>query len=256
MHPFSALAASTLLLAVTTMPVHADDDDLQELQGRLGNQWMLVKNDQLRHIKTYAKQEDGKRFRSFKVEAMMDGSVEVGVRVLLDFDNYSKWYWEVQESRLLKRVSATEYYMYMIHRAPYGIPNRDVILHAQVEPQGPNHPGITLRVEAVPDYMPARPPLVRMLAEDMVVNYTPQPDNKVLIEASGYVDPGGKVPSWANNFIQRSAPYSILLGLFRMVGSSEYHNSRTPLPFPVYGYGATALRQANPSYSTALSTRQ
>ena len=228
-----ALAATVLLAASPVLHAADEQDDLDELQTKLGNEWVMVKNDKLRNIKTFAKQEDGKRYRSFKVEASLDGDVATGARVMLDFENYGKWYWEVMDSKLLKRVSPTEYYMYMIHRAPGGLPNRDVILHAVVEPQAKGKNYLLLRVKAVPDYIEQKPPLVRMPAEDMTVKFTPQKEGKVLIEAEGYVDPGGKVPTWAINFIQRSAPYSILVGMQRMLRTDEYRNARTPLPFPI-----------------------
>ncbi len=230
------LAVSILSLSVAPAALAAPDeqDDLDELQGKLGNEWVQVKNDRLRNIKTFAKQEDGKRYRSFKVEAELEGTAEAGARVLLDFDNYGKWYWEVLSSKLLRRVSPTEYYMYMVHRAPGGLPNRDVILHATVEPQAKGKNYLLLRVKAVADYMEQRPPLVRMPAEDMTVKFTPLSGNKVQVEAEGYIDPGGKVPTWAINFIQRSAPYSVMVGLQRMIRLDEYAKAKTPLPFPVY----------------------
>lgn len=235
----SGLAVALILSVLPLQKALAvDDEGIDELQTKLGNEWVLVKNDKLRNIKTFAKQEDGKRFRSFKVEASLEGTAETGARVLLDFDNYNKWYWEVQESRLIKKVSATEYYLYLVHRAPFSLPNRDVILHASVEPQTKSKKEITLRVKAVPDFLEQKPPLVRMQAEDMTVTFTPQANNHVLIEAEGYVDPGGNVPTWANNFIQRSAPYSILVGLQRMVIKDEYIHAKQPLPFPVYDYTA------------------
>jgi hypothetical protein len=230
-----AFVLAALMTFSIAPPLYAatDDDGLDELQEKLGNEWVLVKNDQRRNIKTYAKQEDGKRFRSFKVDATLDSTIEAGVRVMLDAENYTKWYWEVLEGSMLKRVSPTEYYIYLKHRAPYGLPNRDVILHAVVEPQTKDKNFIKLTVRASPNFIPEKPPLIRMLAEDMTIIYTPLPNNKVHIEAEGYVDPGGRVPTWANNYIQRNAPYSILLGLLRMMTYDEYRHSKAPLPFPI-----------------------
>lgn len=230
------LAAAWLtLLCLFCLPpaALAADDDLDELRDKLGNQWVLLKNDRLRSIKTWIKQEDGKQYRSFKVEALLNGDLETYTRVMLDADNFSKWYWEVLESKILKRVSATEYYLYLKHRAPIGQPNRDVILHAVFEPQSAQNPSLVMQVRAVPDFLPLKPKLVRMPAEDMMVKVTPQPGNKVLVEAEGYVDPGGNVPNWAINYIQRSAPYSIMLGLQRMMNDPAYAESRQRVPFPV-----------------------
>jgi hypothetical protein len=188
----------------------------------------------MRGIRTWIKQEDDKQYRSFKVEAMLDGDVETFSKVLVDADNFSKWYWEVLESKLLKRVSATEYYLYLKHRAPIGQPDRDVILHAVFEPQTALDRSLTLTVKAAPNYLPHKPKLVRMPAEDMTVRVTPQDNGKLLLEAEGYVDPGGNVPNWAINFIQRSAPYSIMLGLQRMMKHPDYATRlKSNPPFPV-----------------------
>ena len=42
----------------------------------------MVKNDRMRNLKTYARLEDGKRYRSFKVEAILDAPVEAVARVV------------------------------------------------------------------------------------------------------------------------------------------------------------------------------
>ncbi len=224
-----------LLLIGNSLPVaYAANEDLDALQDKLGNEWVLVKNDQRRNIKTWAKQEDGKRYRSFKVEAILNSNVETGVRVVLDAENYTKWYWEVFESKMLKQISPTEYYIYLKHRAPISLPDRDVILHAKVTLQKKPSDPIILTVKAAPDYIPEAPPLIRMPAEDMIAEFTPLPNNQVKLVAEGYVDPGGRVPTWANNYIQRNAPYSILVGLLRMMTNDTYRKSKTPLPFKVY----------------------
>ena len=41
--------------------------------------------DHVRNIKTWAKQEDGKRIRSFKLEVLIDGSLDAVARVPLNF---------------------------------------------------------------------------------------------------------------------------------------------------------------------------
>lgn len=228
------LALPLCLLFATTSAQAARDDDLDDLQTKLTNQWTMVKNDQRHGLKTFAKQEDGKRFRSFKVEANLDGDMASFVRMITDFDNYKKWSWQVLESKLLKKVSPTEYYFYVTHDAPYGVPDRDIILRMVIEPQSANRPFLTVRFNAVPDYAPERPPYVRMLAEDMSAKITPLPNGKLHVINEGYVDPGGAMPSWSINFVQRNAPYSTLLGMSRRLKQDDLINSQAPLPFAVY----------------------
>lgn len=223
------------LTLILTKTAHAAND-VDELRSRLNGEWMLVKNDRLRQIKTYLRLEDGKRYRSFKVEAILECNVEALAQVLMDFEGYTKWYWKTRESRLLQQKSATEFVVYMVHEAPYGIPDRDVVVQGIVEPQTKNKPFLSLKVNALPDYMPVKPPLVRMPSEDMSVKFSPLPNNRIQLEAEGYFDAGGTVPVWAANFVQRSAPYSVVLGLQRMVSLDEYRASKKKLGFPIYDY--------------------
>ena len=211
----------SLVSLANTPQVLAADNDLDELTVQLGNEWRIVKDDTRRGIKAYAKLENDKRFRSFKVEATLNTSIDVIGRVLFEFDNYFKWYWQIKDIQLLKKVSETEHYLYIAHNAPPTIPDRDVILHTIIEPYSSKHPYVIFRVKAMPNYIPPKPPLIRMLAEDMLLKMTPI-GNKVKLEAEGYVDPNGKEPVWATNFIQRSAPYSIIKGLQYMTTLEQY----------------------------------
>lgn len=231
----AAVMAVTLGLALAPAAQAAaeKDDNLSDLRTQLGDQWVLQKNDRRANIKTWIKQEDNKKYRSFKVEATLNGDMQTFARVLLDADSYSKWYWEVTDSKLLHQASPTEYYIYLKHRAPVGQPDRDVILHASVEPQTNDNSSMMVQVRSAPSFIAEKPNLVRMPAEDMSIKLTPLPGNRIQLEAEGYVDPGGTVPNWAINFIQRSAPYSIILGLQRMMNKSEYAKSKEALPFPI-----------------------
>ena len=155
---------------------------------------------------------------------------------MLDFPGYDKWYWQVMESKLLKQVSPTEYVVYVVHRAPAGLPERDVVLRGVVIPQSRSQKVLTLRIAAEPDYLPPKPPRVRMPAQEITSRFQPLGNGKVLLETEGYVDPGGKVPLWAANFVQRSAPYAIVVAMQRRLKSGDYDQGK-PLPFPVYDSG-------------------
>ncbi len=220
------------MISIAAPALARDDDDLSELRGtRRYSDWELIKSDSIRNIKTYAKQEDGKRIRSFKIEAQFDASLETLARVHFDVDNYKKWFYETRESRLLKKVSNTEFYYYCRYAAPATLPDRDVILHAVVEPYTARRGYMGLRVSAVPDYLPETPGLVRMPAQEEYIKFTPQGPDKTLLEVEGYVDPGGAAPVWAINFVQRRAPYSSMVGLNRMVQSPLYRDANGPVPY-------------------------
>lgn len=223
-------ALLALSLANTTLAANPDEDDLTV---KLGTEWRLVKDDHSRDIRTWAKLEDGKRYRSFKIEVQLDADLDTIARVLFDFDNYPKWFWEVREAKLLKTASPTEHFTYIVHNAPLGLPDRDVILHTTIEPATPARPVAMVRTHSAVNYLPSKPPLVRMLAEETLVRFVPAAGG-VMMTVEGYVDPGGAAPVWATNFVQRSAPYSIAAGIRRMVKQDAY---RDPANLPRYSLG-------------------
>ena len=227
----TVIAAS--LLAALVQPTLAADDDLRELRATRGDKgdWELIRNDSMRNIRTFGKQEDGKRIRSFKGEAEFDASMETLARIHFDVENYKKWFYETKEMKLLKKVSNTEYYYYARYNAPATLPDRDAVLHAVVEPYTARKGHMMLKVSAVPDYIPMVPGLVRVTAQEMNVKFTPQGGGKTLLEFEGYVDPGGLAPVWAINFVQRRAPYVSMVGLSRMTKLPMYTEPTAPSPF-------------------------
>lgn len=221
------------LLAISSTAFASSDNDLDELQGRMGNEWVLVKNDRLHQIKTWIKQEDNKRTRSFKIEAIINGKIEDYVRMALDIDDTKRWYYEVIESKLLKKISATEYLLYMVHNAPPGSPDRDVILQITYVPQTANKPSLEIKAVSLPNYLPSKPPLVRMEAENYITTLTPLGKNQYKQETEGYIDPGGHDPAWVINFIQRIAPYNTQVSIYRRLQQNNMVE-KAPLPFPIY----------------------
>lgn len=224
--------AFALMTTLTAAPmVYALEGDLKDLRPEVNKkEWQLVKNDTTRSIKTYIREGDGKRI-NFKVDAMIEGTLENVARVHFDVDNIKHWYWETLDSRLLKKVSSTEYYYYMQYNAPVTMPDRDAILHAVIEPYTVKKGYMQLSIRAVPDYLPAQANLVRVQEQDMIVKFTPVGKEKVHLEAEGFVDPGGIAPTWAMNFVQRNAPYSTMLGLQRRVNMTAATTQTEPAQF-------------------------
>ncbi|HEX5276750.1 MAG TPA: START domain-containing protein [Fluviicoccus sp.] len=192
-----------------------DDNDLASLQDKVGREWQLIKQSSKPEIRSWVKREDGHQIRSFRIEATLNGTLEAFLQTAMDAENYGRWHWQILESRTLKRISPQESIVYLKHKAPYSLPDRDVVVRVQVKSSSPGE--AVLSVEALPNYIPATPGVVRMPAENMTVKVSVRPGRQLAVEAEGFFDPGGQAPDWAANFVQRSAPYNILLGLQRVL---------------------------------------
>lgn len=213
--------------------------ELDELRPYLSNEWVQVQDDKRNQIKAYIRQEDDKAFRSFKASMVLNANVKTLANILLDFDNYTKWYWKTQTSQLVKQLSATHFIVYIVHDLPYKLPSFDTVLDGMIEPQTATQSYLTIKVTALPNYLPLQPPLKRMVAEDMSVRITPLSNERIHIEVQGYFEaPKNVLPLWAANMIQRTAPYSVLIQLKKMTNLEQYQKADTPIGFPIYDYEA------------------
>ena len=224
------LVASLCLLS--SVMARADNTDLDEVRTDAPRaEWRLAKNDKLHKIKVYVKNEEGQNIRSFRVVATLDASIETLARVQSDFDNYLRWYFATLEVKFLQKISDREYIYYMVHDAPIGTPDRDVVLRTVIEPMTAKKPYVFMRISAVADFLPLRPPYVRMVAENYTVKWTPINKDTTLVESEGFINPGGKAPAWAINFAQNKGPFVNMMGMQRMAQLPQYKDATTPLPF-------------------------
>lgn len=225
-----------LLMSVLSINSYANTE-IEELRPRIGQEWVQVQNDKRQNIRAYIRHEEHKRYRSFKADIILETNIKTLANVLLDFNNYTKWYWKASNAQRLKKVSHTHFILYIVHDVPYNLPDLDVILDATIEPQSLTKPYITIKVAALPNHLPLKPPLQRMMAEDMSIRITPIANNKVYMEVHGYFEaPNNVLPTWAANMIQRTAPYTVLSQLKKMTNQTHYQQDNTPIGFPVYEY--------------------
>lgn len=210
-----------------------DDDNTDYLPYNTKNaqDWSLVKNDERHQIKTYSKQEDNHRYRSFKAVAIFDAPLEAVARCQFDIDNMTSWYMNAIESKMLKRVSDTEYYYYFRLKAPFGVPQRDAAVRAIITPYSEKTGVLSISYSAVPDFVAAKAGVVRMPAYEMVLRFKPLSATTTEEVMEGYVDPGGAgtMPKWMINYVQRRMPYVNMLGKHRTI--QKCINSDSPILF-------------------------
>ncbi|HNH42838.1 MAG TPA: hypothetical protein PK633_01940 [Agitococcus sp.] len=226
-----AFATLTTLTPITSFADKADDLEELRVDNKRANDWVLVKKDKLKNITTWAKREDGKSIRSFKVDMVVDADLETLARVHFDVENIKRWFWETKESRLLKKVNDKEYYFYQVYNAPLTVPDRDSIVHVTIEPFTAKRGYMQMNLKAAPEFMPEQPGKTRVAAQNYYIKFTPIDKNTTRLESAGYIDPGGIIPAWTINFVQRSAPYISMLGLARMVQLPYYRESKEQMDF-------------------------
>ena len=133
------------------------------------------------------------------------------------------------EGKLLRRISDTEFYMYLHFKAPFGLPDRDMALHVVLTPYAASRGELTIRFTGVPDFIPAKPKIIRMAAWEVVTRLRPLGDGRSAEVTEGYVEPGGTtIPAWLVNYFQRQMPYANTLARGRDMSRYAKPDERCP----------------------------
>lgn len=203
------------LVVATAGNVRAEDEpDWREFQNSsqdLG--WVLIRADKLRHINIFSKIEEGRRLRSMKAEAELDATVERVTRTLTDFPGFGGWLWNLKYVKVVRQLSPGEWLLHLVFRTPGGLPDRDVVLRYEIQTTNPH---LTLiQARDVPDFPVNDPAVVRIPDMSLTLRVEEMENGRSRFSSQLQVDPGGRVPVWAANFVQRRAPYATMLGLIR-----------------------------------------
>lgn len=169
------------------------------------NEWELSldKDD----IVVYTRQLETSRFKEFKAESKMSGSIEKFREILTDIDKYNEWMPDCKAAEIVETSSPDNIIYHMKLKVPFPFSNRDIVQQIVLKKAGDkleveiiNHPN---RIEEEKNYV--RMPVaygkwvVHQISED-----------EVDIQFQYMADPGGDIPAWmVNTFIVKNPHISM-----------------------------------------------
>lgn len=169
--------------------------------------WSLAK--EAEGIKVYVRNVEGSPLREFRGEVQINATPDDVAKVLRDANAFRQWMPDVATSELLKATD-TEQYHYLDNKAPWPVSNRDGVYHFTYVKTGDG--AMTVRVEAVPDYLPQREGKVRIPQAQGQWRLVPDADG-VNVTYQMHASPGGSIPNWLANQTVVDTPYGTLKAL-------------------------------------------
>ncbi|BCS99028.1 cyclase [Desulfoluna limicola] len=160
-------------------------------------------------------------FKEFKAEVTLKATLSTVVAVINDIDAGVDWVENVDEMRLLERVSELEHYTYTYSKAPWPVSDRDAVVHNQTH-QDPRSLVVTIDQQSVPDKIPHKKGIVRVPSIEAEWGLIPMGPEETRIVYRVLSDPGGRIPSWLVNTVSVSQPYNTMRGLREMAGEKKY----------------------------------
>jgi hypothetical protein len=191
--------------------------------GRSQDDWKLRSDKD--GIAIYTRTFPDSKFRAIKVECELSASLSQLVAVILDVKTGAEWVYSTKSSVLLKQVSPSELYYYSEVSVPWPAANRDFIAQLKVV-QDPNNRVVTVYGPTFPNYLPVKKDIVRVSRSEGKWVISPVAKNRIKVEYTLRVDPGGDLPAWLVNMFATKGPYESFKNLKAQLQKPAYANAK------------------------------
>jgi hypothetical protein len=159
----------------------------------------------------------GRGFPTFRGVGVVEANVFDVLGVLNDVPRHLEWMSRTRESRLLRKVSETEYFIYGRTDSPWPVADRDAVYRATVAVDAPNKV-IDVRFEvAETALMPPVKRVVRLHRARGHYRLTILGPERTLLDYKVDADPEGWVPKWVAKLATRKVPLETIRNLRRQV---------------------------------------
>lgn len=175
-------------------------------------------------VKVYTLNLPDSKFKAIKVECEIDATQSQLVALLMDVNTSADWVYHTKSCTLIKQVSPSELYYYSEVNLPWPAANRDFVAHLIVS-QNPETKVVVIDGPAVNGMVPVKNGIVRITNSTGKWIITPDGIDKVKVEYTLHVEPGGSIPAWMANMFATQGPLEIFKKLKVQIQKPVYKNA-------------------------------
>jgi len=170
--------------------------------------WELKRNEN--GIAVYTRKAATGNLKELRVVCELAATKTQLINTLEDIGNYNSWVYCNKKSYILKTESPGKIVYYTQARMPWPLRDRDLIVELNINPL----PDVlNIMVKSLPDYLPKNINYVRVPYSLALWKVVQEPDNKLKVDYTFSVDPGGNIPVWIVNATMAIGPYNSFLKL-------------------------------------------
>lgn len=180
--------------------------------------WELAK--EKNGVRVFMKQEEGKRFMSYLVDATIPGSPAVVDSVVRNVEGMPDWWGKIKTARQLEQMGENEYLVYMVYNMPFIYSDRDFVQHAKAE-FNEDTGEVIVRIANAADKYPEQRRLKRVQESYQIWKMTPVGADKVKIVLQGNTDIGDDIPVGIANDMMPGEQIDMVSGLIEAVAEAN-----------------------------------
>jgi hypothetical protein len=172
------------------------------------NNWELKRNEN--GIEVYIKKSPVGNLKELRVVCELDATKEQLINTLQDIPNYNDWVFSNKKSTILKTISPERIIYYTESRLPWPIKDRDLIVELNIDDTADV---LNVQAKSLPGYLPKKNNYVRVPYSLATWKVTQLSNNKLKVDYTFSVDPGGSIPVWLVNATLAIGPYNSFVKL-------------------------------------------
>jgi len=176
--------------------------------------WNLAK--EKNGISVYTRMLNSERYKQVRVICEFNGPIEKLIKILQDVDNHKNWVYKTPVSYLISKKNADTLYFYSEISLPWPASHRDASVELAVAKDSLNKNAI-ITVRSFPKLVPYKANIIRVPYSLGLYKLNSLPNNKIKIDYTLSVNPGGTLPAWLVNYTATIGPYQTFVNLKEIV---------------------------------------
>lgn len=141
-----------------------------------------------------------------------NASAESLIAQLQNINNYVNWVYGNKRSGIIKKISNNDIIYFTEAHLPWPIQDRDLVIELNIKPANATEP-LTITAKSIDGVLPPKKHFIRVPYSLATWRVIPIPGNKIKIDYTFSIDPGGSIPGWLVNMTIAKGPYESFLKL-------------------------------------------
>ncbi len=177
-------------------------------------EWTLKKNEN--GIEVYTRKLNSEKYKEIRVICEMNGSADQLIKILQDVNHHKDWVYKTTKSYLISRKNKDTLFYYSQIDLPWPASNRDATVELAFAKDTANKK-LNIAVRSIPNLLPEKQNIIRVPYSLGLYDVTTLPGNRIKIDYTLSVDPGGTLPAWLVNYTATIGPYKTFMKLKELV---------------------------------------
>ncbi len=171
-----------------------------------------------------AKLADSK-FKAIRVNCILNARLSQLAAVILQPEIQPEWVLATREAHTVQNISTSHLYYYAEAVLPWPLSNRDMVIDLQIA-QDPISHIMTITANSIDHILPRNPGKERIPFSQAIWKVQSVGPDKIKVDYTVRIDPGGGIPAWMVNMFIARAPFESFKNLLQKVQEKRFQDKK------------------------------